>query len=69
MTLDSLIMLAGAFVAILPFLGFPSSWDKALLVFIGICIVGFGIAVRRRTGSKNEMRGNGETYIENGPQA
>ena len=48
MTLDTLIMLAGAFVAALPFLGFPSNWDTAMMFLAGIFIIGFGIALRRR---------------------
>lgn len=48
MTLDTLIMLAGAFIALLPFLGFPSAWDTALLFCLGVFIIALGIAVRRR---------------------
>lgn len=48
MTLDTLIMLAGVFVAALPFLGFPSSWDRVLLLIVGILIIGLGVALRRR---------------------
>ena len=48
MTLDALIMLAGAFVALLPFLGFPQRWDTALLFIAGILIVALGIVARRR---------------------
>ncbi len=48
MTLDSLIMLCGAFVAILPFLGFPNSWDTVIFLILGVCIISLGIVVRRR---------------------
>lgn len=48
MTLDALIMLSGALVAVLPFLGFPNSWDKVILVVTGIFIIALGIVVRRR---------------------
>jgi len=48
MTLDTLIMLSGAFVALVSFLGFPNSWDKVLLLLVGIFIVVLGIIVRRR---------------------
>ena len=47
MTLDTLIMLSGAFVAVLPFLGFPTNWDTIFLVAVGIFVVGLGIAVHR----------------------
>ena len=55
MTLDALIMLLGAFVALLPFLGFPNDWDTVLLLISGICIVALGIAVRRRMNRKNSV--------------
>lgn len=53
MTLDALIMLLGAVVALLPFLGFPNSWDTAILLVAGIIIVALGIVVRRRMSRKN----------------
>ena len=48
MTVDTLIMFSGTFVALLPFLGFPSSWDRVLLFIVGIFIVSLGIVVRRK---------------------
>lgn len=48
MTIDTLILFAGTFVAVLPFLGFPGEWDRVLLVAVGVLIIGLGIAVRRR---------------------
>lgn len=48
MSLDALIMLLGALVAVLPFLGFPNSWDTVFLVCIGVAIIGLGVVVRRR---------------------
>lgn len=53
MTLDTLIMLAGAFVAVVPLLGFPNSWDTALLVIAGFVIIGLGIVVRRKEGDRS----------------
>lgn len=67
MTLDALIMLAGALVAVLPFLGFPNNWDTVLLFLLGVAIVGLGIVVRRRLGSPSKRSG-GETFVENAPQ-
>jgi len=52
MTLDALIMFFGAFVAVLPFLGFPNSWDNVLFLCAGIVIVVLGIVVRRRLNQK-----------------
>ncbi len=48
MTLDTAIMLFGAFVAALPFLQFPQSWTSFFAFLAGIIIIGLGVAVRRR---------------------
>lgn len=48
MTLDTVIMLCGAVVAVLPLLGLPNSWNEVLLFLFGVCIVALGIIVRRR---------------------
>ena len=69
MTLDTLIMLAGALVAVLPFLGFPNSWDKVFFFLLGVFVVGLGIVVRRRLGDTRSPRGNGDTYVESTPRA
>ncbi|MSU74091.1 hypothetical protein EXS56_03045 [Candidatus Kaiserbacteria bacterium] len=50
MTIDALIMLSGAFVAALPFLGFPNSWDTFFLLAAGVFTIALGIVVRRRLG-------------------
>lgn len=55
MTLDALIILSGAFVAILPFLGFPVSWDRVMFLIAGIFIIALGVALRRsRVRRRNE---------------
>lgn len=48
MSLDALIMFSGALVALLPFLGFPNSWDAIIFLTIGLFIVCLGVIVRRR---------------------
>lgn len=48
MTTDALIILCGSLVAVLPFLGFPGSWDTIFFFILGVCIVALGIAVRRK---------------------
>lgn len=77
MTLDTLIMLSGAFVAVLPSLGFPNSWDNVLLFLVGVFIIALGIVVRRRRGSTTLTAGgssaqmmqsqNGDTFTDNNP--
>ncbi len=66
MTLDSLIMLCGALVAILPFLGFPNTWDSVFLVVLGVLVVTFGIVVRRRT-PRRSVRDRDALFVENSP--
>ncbi|HXK38622.1 MAG TPA: hypothetical protein VJ043_00845 [Candidatus Paceibacterota bacterium] len=69
MSLDALIMLSGAFVAVLPFLGFPNSWDNALFFLAGIFIVSLGIIVRRRGGRTPQPMPpkNENAFVENDP--
>ncbi len=64
MTLDTLIMLSGAFVATLPFLGFPNSWDSALFFIAGAFVIGLGIVVRRRGGSFGAASSRDTRYVE-----
>ena len=56
MTLDALIMLAGAVVAALPFLGFSRAWLQWLLFLIGISVFALGVVVRRRLSQKRQPR-------------
>lgn len=53
MSIDALIMLAGGLVAILPFLGFPSSWDNVLFFLLGAFVIALGIIVRRHLSTRN----------------
>lgn len=48
MSLDAIIMLIGALVALVPFLGFPNSWDRIIFLVLGVLIIVLGIVVRRR---------------------
>ncbi len=68
MTIDTLIMLLGTFVVVLPFLGFPNSWDTVLLFIAGISIIVLGIIVRRRYGEEVPRQGRGDTFVENEPR-
>ena len=63
MTLDALIMLVGAIVLALPFLGFPHEAMKWILFFSGAIVVVLGIVVRRRLAQKrhrSEYQADGE---------
>lgn len=67
MTLDTLIIASGAFVGLLPFLGFPNSWDTALFFLAGVFIVGLGIVVRRRRGEEETAARRASTFVERAP--
>ncbi len=67
MTLDSLIMLCGALVAILPFLGFPNSWDAVILLILGVIVISLGIVVRRRS-PRRAMHERDSIFVENSPK-
>lgn len=56
MTIDALIMFVGAFVATLPFLGFPHSWQTPLFFAAGVVVIALGIVVRRRAGRAPDRR-------------
>ena len=51
MTLDSIIILIGALIVILPFLGFPPQWSAYMVAVLGLIVVALGIIVRRRGGA------------------
>lgn len=67
MSLDALIMLSGAFVVLLPFLGFPLKWDNVLLVLVGAFVILLGIIVRRR-GLVRRATPKGGTFVESVPR-
>lgn len=70
MTIDALIMSAGAFVTILPFLGFPIKWDSVLLVIVGVFIITLGIMVRRRgVVRKATLTRVSQTFVESTPRS
>ena len=48
MTLDTIIMLTGVIIAVVPFLGLPSFLSQILLVLAGAFVVALGIVVRRK---------------------
>ena len=69
MTLDILIMFSGAFVALIPFLGFPLKWDNVLLIIAGVFIIAFGIMVRRRGLMRRSVIKSGkESLVEGVPR-
>lgn len=73
MTLDALIMLAGALVAFLAYPGgFPPSFYKPMFFFLGIFVIALGIVVRRRRGeweTAERKRTQMSVDEENAPRA
>lgn len=68
MSLDALLMLFGALVAVMPFLGFTVSMQKWIFFALGLIVIALGIAVRRRgTRQKENRRRKGE-FVESIPQ-
>ena len=67
MSLDALIMLFGALVAVMPFLGFTVDTQKWILFVFGIIIIGLGIAVRRRGGKQRTVRARKGEFVESIP--
>ncbi|MCR4325626.1 MAG: hypothetical protein NUV59_02365 [Patescibacteria group bacterium] len=55
MTLDVLIMLSGALVAAMPFLGFPTRWDTIILFILGVFVFALGVIVRRRGTARDRI--------------
>jgi hypothetical protein len=62
MTLDTVIMSFGAFVAVLPFLQFPQDWTDFFAFLAGIIIIGLGIAVRRRGLGHSALSDQGKLF-------
>ena len=69
MSLDALIMLAGALVAVMPFLGFPVSVQVWIFFVLGVIVVGLGIAVRRRGVRLERTRRRKGEFVESMPQS
>ncbi len=67
MTIDALIMLFGALIAIIPFLGFTVSQQMWIFFFLGIIVIGLGIAVRRRGKRKQITRTRKGEFVESVP--
>ena len=66
MTLDTLVMLVGALVAIIPIMqGIPDSWERPILFLLGVCVVALGVIVRRR-GLGTTKQGH-STFVESAP--
>ena len=71
MSKEAGVILLGVFSVILPFLGFPSSWRTAMLVFAGIGLIVIGFLLRTEALSRMGRSGSGtagprHSFVENG---
>lgn len=66
MSKESLLIIFGFLVALLPFLGFPGAWKDIMFTVLGIC-VGLIAFLLRHTRLLHEKSGGagGDVYIEN----
>ncbi len=68
MTIDSLILLAGGLIAVLPFLGIPNRIDSVIFALLGVFVISLGIVIRRRKERKPKRRVPRDSqFIENTP--
>jgi hypothetical protein len=67
MSLDALIMLFGALIAVMPFLGFTVDMQKWIIFVLGLIVVSLGIALRRRGQVKPQAKRRRGEFIESSP--
>lgn len=60
MSRESLVLLCGIIVALLPFSGFPLIWKQYTLLGLGVFLVLIGYSLRRSAYWRKIDRGNGE---------
>ena len=61
MSKQQVLMIVGVWVAVLPFLGFPTSWDTFFAVVSGIVVVGLAYSLRQKT---RPLAGSDVPYVE-----
>jgi len=67
MSLDTLIILVGVLVAVMPFLGFTVAMQMWIIFILGLIVIGLGIALRRRSGVTPKPRRRRGEYVESMP--
>ena len=71
MSKDTAIVVLGFFVALMPFLGFPSLWETIFFVLAGVCIAILAFLLRKEVlmGISHSTIGKEkktDMYVENG---
>jgi hypothetical protein len=59
------VVILGAWVLILPHLGFPGTWRTVILTITGLIIVGVGLYLRGVMLSKGIRRSSHHPFVEN----
>lgn len=71
MSRESLVLLLGFIVLLIPFSGFPLSWKQYALVAVGILLIFIGYSMRRSAYWRKIDRGDGErgtdSFVESQP--
>ncbi len=64
------VAILGLLVTIMPFLGFPNSWDKIIYIVLGLLIFVQSLYFSRKisfiTDNKQEEKLQSNIYVENG---
>ena len=66
MSREMTIIVLGVWVAIVPYLGFPSSWRTVLLVLTGLGIATTGFLLRARVVKRGTENNNNRFFVDNG---
>lgn len=62
-------MLIGVWVMIILFLGFPGSWEKALLLATGVALVAIGYRMPAPAPKQRRDREADKPFVDSAPQA
>ena len=68
MNIKRLLISIGVLIVVLPFLGFPNSWDTFLFVLLGLFIIGLSFSIKE-TKHKNSLpeHNTASSFVEHNP--
>lgn len=65
MTKARILLILGVWVAVLPYLGFPSSWKDLLFIFSGIVLIYFSYVLYKDSKMKEYPKKSFDNFSEN----
>ncbi len=65
MSKEMTVIALGLFVAVVPYIGIPSSWKTPLLLVVGILIILMGFLLRGSALSRGTEGSESRPYVEN----